>query len=152
MRKNEFGIYEVDVDGRRYEFEKWGAEESLDVLLDISSIIGGPLGAAIGQMFSGEKDKSVLEKEVNADMMTVAFESLAKNLKKDVVKPIFKKLCADKVLCEGKKINFNTHYQEDLMHMFRVAKAGLEVQYGNFLDAAQGLVGPKRPQAVINRA
>jgi hypothetical protein len=145
VTKNEFGLYEENIDGRTYSFEKWGADESFDVLLDISSIVGGSLGQAVGSAISGDG----LSAEVNPGMLATVFESLSKNLKKDVVKPIVKKLCAEKVLCDGKKINFNEHYKEDLFHMFRVAKAGLEVQYGNFFAAAQGAVGLK--PVVINR-
>ena len=148
MRKTEFGLYEVSVDGRTYEFEKWGAEESLDVLLDISSVVGGTIGSAIGGVLSGDG----LNTEVNAGMLAMVFENLSKNLKKEVVKPIIKKLCSEKVLCDGKKINFNEHYKEDLFHMFKVAKAGLSVQYENFFTGVQGVVAPQRPVGVINRA
>lgn len=148
MKKNESGLYECDVDGRNYEFEKWGAEESLDVLLDISSVVGGAIGTAIGNTISGQG----LNTEIDAAMLSVVFEQLSKNLKKEVVKPILVKLTSGRVLCEGKKVNFNEHYKEDLFHMFRVAKAALEVQYGNFFGAIQGVVAPKRPVGVTNRA
>lgn len=149
MRKhqlNEAGLVEVEIDGNRYEFEQWGAEESLDVLLDISGIVGGPIGAALSKAFAPSGDG--MDTELDSSMLGVVFEDLSKNLKKDVVKPIFKKLCAEKLLCNGKKVNFNTHYKNNLFHMFKVAKIGLEVQFGNFFEDVQGVAGFRRPPAV----
>src|SRR5690348_3338321 len=109
MTKNEAGLYEVEIDGRRYEFEKWGAEESLDVLLDLSAMVGPALGNAVNSVISGNG----LDTEINAGMVGLVIEGLAKNLKKDTVKSILKKLCAEKVLCDGKKVSFAVHYADD---------------------------------------
>lgn len=145
IRKNEAGLYEVDVDGKCYAFEKWGAEDSLDVLLDIAPIIGGPIGQALGSAFS--KDGEGLNTEVTAGILGQVLDGLMKNMRKDVVKPIVKKLCAEKVLCDGKKVSFNLHYQDDLIHLFKVMRAALEVQYGNFFDALQGAAGLRAVKA-----
>lgn len=142
MRKNEAGLWEVPVDSHVYEFEKWGAEESLDTLLDISAIIGGPIGSAIAKAFAPGAEG--MESQVDVSMLGVVLDQLFKNMRKDVVKPLIKKLCSERVLCDGKPIKFNLHYQDDLMHMFRVVKAALEVQYGNFFEGLQGAVGFKR--------
>lgn len=144
MKKNDSGLYEVVIDDKTYEFEKWGAEDSLDVLLDISQLIGGPVGSAIGDLFN----KEGMHTEINGAMLGMVMEGLTKNLKKEIVKPLIKKLCSEKVLCEGKPIKFNVHYADDLMHMFRVVKAALEVQYGNFFVAFQGVVGRKQKRQV----
>lgn len=139
MRKTDAGLWEIVVDGRAYEFEKWGAEESLDVLLDISAIVGGPLGAAVGKAFS--PGGQGIETDFSADMVGQIVDQLMKNLRKDVVKPLVRKLTADKVICDGRKVAFNTHYQDDLFHMFKVLKAALEVQYGGFFAAVQDAAG-----------
>lgn len=143
MHKNETGLFEVEIDDLTYEFEKWGADESLDVLIDMAGIIGGPLGSALMQLFDKKKDEDkVLDKEINKDSLGVAFDALSKNLRKEIVKPIIKKFCSgDKVLCAGKKVKFDTHYQDRLGHMFKVAKAGMEVQYEELFIAARGATG-----------
>lgn len=148
ISKNESGLYETEVDGKKYEFEKWGADESLDVLMDLTAMMGPALGGAVHSVMSGDG----LDTDINAGMIGSIMESMTKNLKKDIVKALIKKLCADKVLCDGKKIVFNVHYADDLFHMFKVVKAGLEVQYANFFSAARGAVAPGRPIAVMNRA
>lgn len=142
MRKNEAGLIEVEVDGKLYEFEKWGADDSLDVLIDLAQIVGGPVGQAIGSVFS----KEGVNQEIDAGMLGFVVEGLLKNMKKDIVKPLIKKLSSEKVLCDGRPVKFNVHYADDLMHLFRVVKAALEVQYGNFFVAFQGAVGLSRTQ------
>lgn len=137
IRKTEHGMYESVVDGKTYEFEKWGAEESLDVLLDIAPIVGGTIGQALGAVLS----KEGMDSEISPEMLGQVLDGLMKNMRKDVVKPVIKKLCSERILCEGKKVNFNLHYQDDLLHMFKVAQAALEVQYGNFFSAVQGVAG-----------
>jgi len=152
MKKNEAGLYEVEIDDHKYEFEKWGAEDSLDTLIDMASIIGGPLGAALMKIFDKKKteDKNALDKELNLDSLSVAFDSLAKNMRKETVKPLIKKFCSDKVLCDGKKFKFNDHYQDRLGHMFAVAKAGMEVQYQELFVVARGAKDQlKRARATI---
>lgn len=133
MKQNEAGLTEAEIDGKKYEFERWGAEDSLDTLIDISQMVGKPLGMAIATMLG----KEGLNKDVDPDMLGGVFEAMFQNLNKEKTKPLIKKLCSDKVLCDGKKINFNQHYagSENIMHMFRVVQANLEVQYGNFFVA-----------------
>jgi hypothetical protein len=128
--KNANGLFEVKIDGEAYEFEKWGAEESLDTLIDLSSMVGKPLGMAVAAIFG----KDGLSKEIDPDLMGKVFESLLHNCTKEKTKPIIKKLCSEKVFCGGKKIIFDHHYQDRLMHCFKVVKANLEVQYGNFFE------------------
>lgn len=140
-KKNEAGLFEVEIDGHLYEFEKWDAEESLDALIDIAKIIGKPLGAAIGGYFGKKGEGDLLDKEVNPDVMGMVFDALTERLDKTTVKGLIRKLCADKVFCAGKPINFKMHYQGKMGHMFKVVKAALAVQYENFFDDVLGLLG-----------
>lgn len=129
MKKNEHGLYEAHIDGKNYEFEKWGAEDSLDVLIDLSQMVGKPIGMA----FAALMGKEGLNKEMDANVMGSVFDSLFQNCNKEKAKPIIKKLSTDKVMCGGKAIVFDVHYDR-LMHLFKVVKANLEVQYGSFFD------------------
>ena len=149
MRKNESGLYEVEIDGLKYEFEKWGAEDSYDVLLDIAKICGKPLGLAVGALFG----KGGLDTDFNPDMIGTVMEALVQGIgDKAITKAITKKLTAEKCFCDGQKINFNSHYQDRLDHMFKVLLAALEVQYGNFFAALLGLLGSKPSfKGLVNR-
>lgn len=134
MTKNDKGLFEEIIDGETYEFEKWGAEEAFDVLLDISQMVGKPIGMAVAAIVGGGSEEGLLEKKIDPNIMGTVFESLTMNLAKDKAKPLIRKLSAEKVFCNGKKITFNVHYQDRIMHCFKVVKASLEVQYGNFFD------------------
>lgn len=145
--KNAAGLYEQEVDGSVYEFEKWDADTALDVLLDIVPLVGGPLGAALGSIATGEG----LDTELNPQMIGLIFEALTKNFSKSAVKPLIIKLSSEKVFSDGKKIVFKTYYQDRLMHMFKVVHAALEVQYANFFEELFALVGTKSPTGITNQ-
>lgn len=134
---NASGLYEVQVDDVTYEFEKWGAEESFDVLLDLVKVCGEPLAAAVGALF-GKADP---DEKIDPQIMTTVFRSLTCGLgDKSLVKALTKRLVAEKVLCQGTKIVFNLHYKDRLDHMFKVLWAALEVQYGNFIAAVLAML------------
>lgn len=145
--KNDEGMYEAKIGDEVYAFEKWDAEESLDVLLEIARIIGKPLGAMVGTMMTGQK----LDQEMDPNMLATIFEGLTQSFDKKVVKEIIIRVTSRRVLCDGAKIEFKIHYQEKLDVMFQVLKAGLEVQYGNFFAALLGVVGAKSPRGIKNK-
>lgn len=157
--KNELGMYDVEVDGKTYSFEKWGADDSTDTMLDISAIVGKPLGMAIGSFFKKDKDaeeapakkKSFFDRDFDGDAIASVMEALTDNVAKNKVicKDLIKKFCSKNVLCDGAKINFNLHYEGRLVHMLKVVKAGVEVQYGNFFDELLDLAPIKRVKGTI---
>ena len=144
MIKNESGLIEVEVDDKTYEFEKWGAEMSLTTLLKIAKIIGKPLGQLLGSVMGGGKG---LDAELNPDMLADAVEALVSSMDEKVTLELIKKLSSDKVLCSGKKVNFDTHYEGKLTHLFKVVKVALEVQYGDFFGEILGIVQVQAPKA-----
>lgn len=149
VTKNETGLYEVEVDGAKYEFEKWGADEALDVLLQFVPLVGKPLGTAVAAFMGEEKG---IDAEIDPNMIGLIVDALTSNFDKKTIKSLFVKLSSEKVLCDGKKFSFNTHYQDRLDHMFKVVQAALEVQYGNFFAALLGMFGKFTPKAFTNRA
>lgn len=151
--KNEAGLYEVSIDDQTYEFQKWGAEESLKTLIKITKIIGKPFGLFAGAMFSGKDKEGAKEKLENmgADTIGMIMESLTQNLDEDVTFNLVKKVSSEGVLCNGAKISFNKHYEDKLDHLFKVVAAGLEVQYGNFFAAALDQVGVKKVATIRDR-
>lgn len=136
------GLIEKEIDGIKYEFEKWGAEEALDTLLKISKVAGKSLGIALSSLTTTEEGPNFL---------ALAFDALTGNMDEKLCMSLVKKLTSEKVFCQGAKIqSFSVHYQDRLMHMFKVAQAALEVQYGNFFEELLGIVGVTRT-AVSNR-
>lgn len=152
--KNETGLYEAEIDGQKYEFEKWGAEEALSNLLKLSKILGKPLGiafGAVGKPEEGMPGQKLLDKELDPNIIAMAIEALTNNLDEASAISLIKKLSSQNVFCNGAKIIFNVHYQDKLDHLFKVVYAALEVQYGNFFSAVLGLVGTKQ-RGVMKRA
>jgi hypothetical protein len=149
VEKNIEGLYETEIDGRAYEFEMWGAEESMDALLDIAAILGKPL-SKFGAKAVSKGVAAALGEEVGNDSLSAILENLVDQVtgNRAMVMRLVKKLTTHKVFCERKKIAFDIHYRNELPHAWRVAAVALEVQYGNFFDAASGLIArPQRPQA-----
>lgn len=138
IKKNEAGLFETTIDEARYEFEKWGAEEALDTLLDLSTLMGRPMGAIAAA--------GGLKADVGAPTIESIVTALTENIRgnRPMVMDLFKKLTSSrKVLCEGKEIrSFNAQYSDRLGHMFQVARANLTVQYANFFSEVKALLGP----------
>lgn len=152
--KNEAGLYEIDIDDKKYEFQKWGAEEALDALLEIAAITGKPLGMGAAAMFGKDENGGAgLDKQIDTNIIGTIMEALSTQIgaNKLIIKALVKKLSSEKVLCDGGPVNFNTHYQDKLAHLFKVVQAGLEVQFGNFFGALLGATGVKLPKGITNR-
>ena len=145
-RKGAGGQWVVDVDGHEYEFQKFGATRALDVLSCITGVVGRPLGAVLGRLAQGKG----LSTQITPDLAQEVLGSLTRRLRKhrEDVFIVLKALTAEDVLCDGKRIAFDAHYEDRLDHLFRVAYAALEVQYGSFFAAVRDAVG-LRPDAAL---
>lgn len=150
--KNSAGLYELEIDGEKYEFEKWGADEGVDVLLDIARIVGKPLGMAIGSLMGSDEDGNKgADKSFNPDVIAQIMEALSQSLDKATCKVLIKKLSSEKIYCNGAPIKFNLHYQDRYSHLMKVVSAATEVQFGNFFGAVLGVAGVKMPSKITNR-
>lgn len=145
IEKNETGLYATTIDGHVYEFEKWGAEEAMESLLDIGTLLGKPLSKLGAKAFTDGLQEAVGE-ELGEDTFASVLEGLMDQVaaNRTMVMRLIKKLTSYKNFCDGKAINFDLHYRGELGRMMAVARAGLEVQYGNFFGAALGSVAMRR--------
>lgn len=140
IEQNAEGLYDVIIGDETYSFAKWGAEEALTNLIKISKMVGKPLGILLGGALGGEDEtlfgekKSLLEREINPDMISLAMEAITANMDESSMIPLIKALTSKDVMCDGRRITFNKHYEGRMMTVFKVIKAGLEVQYGNFFE------------------
>lgn len=140
-RKAESGLWAVDIDGATYEWERWGAEEALDTLTEILDLLGKPLGGLIDMLQAKRETTAAPTRAgVGGKIVSGLMRKLKRN--KEDVKLVLKRLTSGpRVFCDGKAINFNRHYENELALMFKVANAAVEVQYGNFLDAVLDALG-----------
>jgi hypothetical protein len=150
LLKNEFGLYQVDIEGNTYQFTKWGAETSLSTLIKLTKIVGKPFSMAIAAFATHEGD--ILLKDIPTDVIERACEALLQSMDEDVTISIIKKLSSENVICNDKKVYFDSHYKEQLGHLFKVVKVALEVQFGDFLgDLLQKVGGGKKQPLLKNR-
>lgn len=152
LRKTDAGLWATEIEGITYEFEKWGAEDATDTLLDLTKITGKSLAVAIGSILSKDGEE---KKSINPDIIGQIVDCLMQGLSdKATCKALIRKFSSEKCFCNGAKINFDQHYRDRLFHMILVIKAALEVQFGNFFGALLGSAGITVPKTmpIMNRA
>lgn len=122
------------IEGQVYEFSKFGAKQALRMLTRLTKIVGEPLAIAAS---AAKGDGEFLDRKVDPQVIGKAVHALVTKLDENEVIDICEELAANGVLCNGKQIIFDKHY-ENLGLLFKVLQAGLEVQYGNFLEEFLG--------------
>ncbi|RYF51815.1 MAG: hypothetical protein EOO38_02205 [Cytophagaceae bacterium] len=131
----------MDIDGKTFEFSRWGAEEQTDTLIDLTSV----LGDAVGGLSSLYKNTDDPDAELGASAIGKLMASLTSGLSRDkaLTKRLMIKLSSgDRITCDGAKVGtYNTFYATDLMLAFKVMRANLEVQFGSFFVAAGSFLG-----------
>ncbi len=136
------------IDSKTYEFQQFNTTQSLKMLSRLAKICGEPLALAIGAASGdGKQEKSMLDRNLDPELLSRAVKALCERLDENVVVDIVKELTATYAMCDGKKILFDNHYEGDLRHLFQVLSAALEVQYGNFFGALLDVV----PRGITNR-
>lgn len=138
-------LVKKEIDSKTYEFEQFGAKKSLQILVRLSKLIGKPISLLIS---SFEPGKKMMDSELKPEMLSLAIEALTSNLDSTEVISLLETLCATNTLCDGAKINFDSHYEGQLPHLFKVVGAALEVQYGNFFDVLGAFRGSAVPRTM----
>jgi hypothetical protein len=124
-----------EIDGHNYEFYQLGAVKSLKILTRILKIIGEPIGLITGEATV----KDFLKTELNSDILGKALKALTDKLDEELVVNTIKELL-EPVLCDGKRIQFDLHFQGRIGHLLKVVKAALEVNYKDFFGVSQSLL------------
>lgn len=123
------------IDGNEYEFEQMAPKLALKTLVKLSKIVGKPIAMVMGSDgITKDKSKGILSKNLSPELFSAAVGSMIEKLDEADTIELCVLLTADTVLCDGKKIDFNSHYASRLGLMFKVLAAALEVQFGNFFD------------------
>lgn len=144
-------LLKKEIDGSTYEFEQFGAKKSTKLLIRLTKIIGPALSIAFSEITKAKSKEEA--KKLSGAVFGQAIQALILNVgDEDEAVALMETFASEKCLCDGKKIVFDSHYQNRLLHLGKVLAAALEVQYGNFFGAIQGVVAPKRPVGVTNRA
>lgn len=129
-------LVEKYVDGTEYKIEQFPATKSLRILTTLTKILGEPLSMA----FALAKNEGMND-EKEAEILGKAVGTLCAKLDEDQVIHLVKELVASCLKGEGAKIQFETEFQGKIGHLFKLLKAILEVQYGDFLGELSSLTG-----------
>lgn len=131
------------IDGSEYEFQQFGAKQSLKLLTRVLKIIGEPMALSV-EAFEGEG--KLLDRKISGKGLALAAKALTERLDQDEVVDLLTQFCSHPAcLCDGKQVEFNTHYEGRLGHLFKVFQAALEVQYQDFFGALSELRDSKAP-------
>lgn len=120
-------LIEKTVDDTTYKIAEFGTTEALKTLTRLSKILGPSFSIAI----SGAKIK---DKSAQSELFGKAILELTQRLDEEEVVGLCKKLTECCLRGEGAKINFEIDFKGKLGHLFKLLKAVLEVQYGNFFQ------------------
>lgn len=149
------GLIQRKVDGKLYEFQIFGAKHALKTLTKLTKIIGEPLTLAFTALGVGDKDnkgKGLLDRKIDGVMLGVAVKALTTRMDEDEVLDLIEELAGkDNLLCDGKKVIFDSHYEGKLGHLMRVVGAALEVQYGDFLEEMFAKAGSSKASTTAAR-
>lgn len=121
-----------EIDGKSYEFAQFPAQQSLKNLTRLSKLIGEPLSLLIALGSKQEEgEQAVSDGEILGKAAKALFDKMDSN---EVISLIMEFTSGTACLCDGKKVNFDLHYQGKIGHLFKVFVASLEVQYKDFLQ------------------
>ena len=138
VKKLSSGLYEADVQGtdkvHTVTFQKWGAEMATDTLLELVQVGGEAAGSFLSVVAGGG-----LDQDLGSAPVAKLFSLLTVGMTRDkaLTKGLLVKLCSFKVIVDGVSAKWPDFYNDQLPLALAVAKANLEVQFGNFSDAAK---------------
>lgn len=138
------GLAKRTIDGDEYEFTQFGAKESIRILSRVLKLVGEPMTLAYASFKDDPEGtaKSFFDRDFDKMILSKAVGAFAERMDDEAVLDLIETLTAkSNVICNGAKIDFNSHYEQRLGRMFKVLLAALEVQFGNFLEELPGSVG-----------
>lgn len=132
---------EIDVDGTTYSYTVGHIppREALKMLTDLAKLVGPTFAAgarALGEGKTTGDASSILEREVDGDLLGQAINVLVRDLNSDAVQGIVDRLC-EVTTVDGvgvlNKAGFNKHFGDvGLAPLLKLVPFALRVQYGDF--------------------
>lgn len=123
-----------------YQVNMWHPDKAIENMTWLVKMLGEPVVALIVQ--SGSV-KDLLDSDMDVTLLMPAVRSLVTNLReKEVVIKV--RQFTEGMLCNGAKVDYDTHFMGRPGHLMKTLVAVLKVQYADFLDALPaGLAGAK---------
>jgi len=132
---------EKEIGGHNYSVGYWDVDTSTATLTRLFKILGEPLGKVLlGALEGKEEGQSLLDVKLDENQgkfLSEAISGLSMRLNEDEVKNLLRQ-CCKQLLCDGKQIDYNTHFMGKIGHLFKVCLFVLRHQYSDFLGESLG--------------
>ena len=144
LTENADKTFSATIDDKLYRFTRWDADKSFRVLAELSACIGE--GLNLGQMAIAQDNLSQ-----KVSLATMAAKALMSGIGSDPERSLrlVKRLCCDGVFRDDRKLreqDFGQDYSGDMMHVFSVSVAALEVHFERFFILLRGLLATVQRQ------
>lgn len=126
----------VMIDNNKYLFTQLDPRRAARVYLFLTNKIGSTLGKAIGSLKGGK----ILDADIDMKSLGEAVEGLFSTLDDDSTLQHIETLLSS-VLFNGQQMNLDSlNFQGKMLHLTKVTKKAVEVNFSDFLDENNGLV------------
>lgn len=127
------------IDKNEYVFTQLDPRKGSKLFLWLLSLTGAPLGKAVGSLKQGKGGKGILDAEADFDSIGLALEALLSKADNPEVESKID-IILDTVLYNAQPLNMDSLvFQGNILHMFKVIKKALEVNFSDFLDVSRGV-------------
>lgn len=117
-----------------YKISPWMATRGMGYMKRLTKVAGPSITA----LFKQEENESI---DTAENAFGKAVELLCENIDKDDVVDLVKAIVSS-VRCNGKDINFDTHFSANYLELFKLVFEVLKVNYGSFFMQS-GIVDPQ---------
>lgn len=145
-------VKEVSIDNKQYRIEPYITSRGLRLLKTLTGLVGEPAVRLMATLPKGTDvvalkngTASILEVDINlekaAEILSASLVKLDDNTTEQLFKDVLQNTFHNNTSCAEK---FDSHFQGEYLHLFKVVVKTLEAQFGDFLSAITGGV-LKRP-------
>lgn len=132
----------ISVDGKNYTVVPYSTTGGLRLLTKLTAILGEPVIKVIKALPEGDL-REVLSKnikEINLDEVANGVAALFAKINEDQAETLIKEILQNTLYQNSDVVSiFETHFQGEYRHLFKVVFKTLEAQYGDFLGARAAL-------------
>lgn len=131
-----------EVDNVQYQMLHLPVSKSVKVLTRLTKIVSDPLGKALSAIKSEDPEKSIIDQELDMDLLGNAITALADRLDEGMVWNTILELLStvEKINDHGgyTKINPEIDFQGQPGHLMKVVGKSITINYSDFLDSVLG--------------
>lgn len=126
----------VEIDGKKYLFTQLDPRRAARVYAFLLNKFGGTLGKALGSVKGG---KGLLDADVDMKQLGEAVEHLFSSFDDDSTIQHMDTLLSC-IIFNGERMNLDhLNFQGKMLHMSKVLKKSLEVNFSDFLEGSSGI-------------